>query len=106
MKQERVAKNKMEAKQKIFKLMNGLWDLEKCPVPEGNMVKDEFEEGSVCSMLYEEVYDANRRICERLGVEEDRDVELIIGNLLKIGEYQAVKMYDYGAQRNGGLSVK
>ena len=47
-------------------------------------------------MLYKEVYDANRRICERLWVEEDRDVELIIGNLLKIGEYQSMKMYDYG----------
>lgn len=85
--------------------MNGLWDLGRCSVPEGSMVKDEFGEGSVCSTLYEEVYNANRRICERLGVEEDRDLELIIGNLLKIGEYQSMKMYDYGAEdgRGGNL---
>lgn len=86
--------------------MNGIWDLEKCPVPERSMVKDEFGEGTVCSILYEEVYNANRRICEKLGVEEDKDVELIIGNLLKIGEYQSMKMYDYGAQRNRDLRVE
>ena len=45
----------MNEKQRIFKLMNGLWDLEKCSVPEGSMVKDEFEEGSVCSIRYKEV---------------------------------------------------
>ncbi|MDE6908563.1 MAG: hypothetical protein K2P21_10455 [Lachnospiraceae bacterium] len=95
----------MEEKQRIFQLMNGTWDLEKYPVPEAGMVENEFEEGSVCSILYEEVYNANRRICERLGVEEDRDVELIIGNLLKIGEYQSMRMYDYGVQKNDGLSV-
>lgn len=83
-------------KQRIFDLMNGSLDLESYPVAESELVKNEFEKGGVCERLYREVYDANRRICEKLHVEEDPDVELIIRNLLEIGEYQSMKMYDYG----------
>jgi len=85
-----------ELKKLIYDLMNGSLDLQNCPVKESDIVKNEFAEGEVCSRLYQEVYDANRRICERLGVEEDKDVELIISNLLQIGEYECMKMYDYG----------
>lgn len=89
-------KNSVEFKQRVFDLMNGSLDLERYPVPESGIVKNEFEEGEACDLLYREVYDANRRICERLGVEEDSDVEIIIRNLLEIGEHQAMRMYDYG----------
>lgn len=85
-----------QLKQRVFDLMNGSLDLEHYPVPESEIVDNEFEEGKMCGVLYREVYHANRRICERLGVEEDADVEIIIRNLLKIGEYQCMKMYDYG----------
>lgn len=83
-------------KQRIFDLMNGSLDLESYPVSESEIVKNEFEKGKICERLYREVYDANRRICEKLKVEEDSDVELIIRNLLELGEYQSMKMYDYG----------
>lgn len=76
--------------------MNGSLDLEKYPVPESKIVENEYEEGKVCGVLYREVYYANRRVCEKLGVEEDSDVEIIIRNLLEIAEYQSLKMYDYG----------
>lgn len=85
-----------EFKQRIFDLMNGSLDLEKLSVPESEIVKNEFEEGGVCARLYQEIYDAKGHICKKLGVEEDSDVELIIRNLLEIGEYQSMKMYDYG----------
>ena len=49
-----------------------------------------------CSKANENVYYANQRLCERLGKEEDEDVECIISNLLNIGEYLSLKMYDYG----------
>lgn len=85
-----------EFKQRIFDLMNGSLDLERLSVPESEIVKNEFEEGGACAVLYQEIYDAKRRICKKLGVEEDSDVELIIRNLLEIGEHQSMKMYDYG----------
>lgn len=90
-------KNSIEFKRMIYELMNGTLDLERHPVPESRIVKNEFEDGGMCSNLYKEVFEANRRICERFGLEEDKDVEIIISKLLQIGEYECMKMYDYGA---------
>lgn len=89
-------KNDEELKRLVFELMNGLLDLERHPVKESQYVKNEFSIGRFCEEAYGEVYNANRRLCERLGVEEDHDVESIITNLMDIGEYLALKMYDYG----------
>ena len=60
---------------------------------------DEFVEGKPCFELYEHVCDANKRICERLGVQEDKDVEIIINCMDDIGRILAMKMYDYGMKR-------
>lgn len=85
-----------ELKQKIYDLMNGNLDLNSFSYPESQIVENEFADGKPCSRLYEEVYSANCRLCKRLGVEEDYDVETIISNLLDIGKYECMKMYDYG----------
>ena len=62
-------------------------------------VDNAFAEGSECDRLYQEVYEANRRLCERLGREdEDPDVELILGNLLEITRRLCLEMYRYGQQ--------
>ncbi len=56
-----------------------------------------FADGMPCAELYEEVYNANRRICERLGdVDEDEDVELIVSNLLRIADIQSAEMFRCG----------
>lgn len=89
-------KHSVAFKEMIYDLMNGQIDLEKYPAQESNIVKNEFEKGMPCDVCYEQVYEANKRLCERLGVEEDKDVELIVNNLLQIAKYQAMKMYDYG----------
>lgn len=89
-------KDSMEFKERLYEIMNGYFDPAQDRFPEGEIVKDEFAEGSFCSKHYEEVYDANRRICGRLGVDEDKDVEIMISGLLEIGKYQCFKMYDYG----------
>ena len=60
------------------------------------MVENAFSPGSECDRLYTEVYNANCRICQRLGVSEDRDVETIINNLWKISQILSMKMYEYG----------
>ena len=41
--------------------------------------------GSYCSELYEEVYRGKVSLCNRLGVQEDSDIETVISNLLLIG---------------------
>lgn len=91
-------KNSQEFKNLIYDLANGSLDLEHFPVPESKYVENEYEEGKLCSRLYSEMCDAYARICVRLGKpdQEDRDVEIIIDNLLGIGKHLSMKMYDYG----------
>lgn len=85
-------------KQRIYDLMNGALILEQCTYPESKVVVNEFQDGMPCEKWYAEVYAANRRICARLGVEEDSDIEIMIDRLQKIAEYQCKKMYDYGKE--------
>lgn len=61
-------------------------------------IEDMFQSGSECDKLYEIVYQANRNICKKLGVEESREIETIITNLDEIQRIIAMKMYDYGYQ--------
>ena len=57
-----------------------------------------FDDGTICDFLYSEVYDASRRINQRLGQQEDPDVERIIRNLWKINKIVSCKMYEYGVE--------
>ena len=84
-------------KQLIYELMTGAYDLEQVQFPESRIVEDEFAEGKPCAELYGRVYEANRKLCERLGVDEDKDVETIINCMNDISRILAMKMYDYGA---------
>ena len=62
-------------------------------------VENLFEEGKKCALLYKEVYDAQRRLEKRLGVEMyDKDVETIIAALTDIQKELRFKMYLYGAK--------
>ena len=79
-----------EKKNLIYDLMNGSLVLDE--------VKDEFAKGSYCSELYEEVYQAKVSLCNRLGVQEDSDIETVISNLLLIGKHLSMKMFDYGME--------
>ena len=88
-----------EFKTIIYNLMNGHYDLDKFVCEESSVVEDEFAEGKYCEKLYSEMLTAYGRICQRLHEPsgEDRDVEIIINNLLDMGRYQSMKMFDYGA---------
>lgn len=89
--------NFFDRKRIIYELMVGDWNLIDFPVAESEIVENEYAEGKLCEQLYQEVSDAAQRLYDRLGRDEDRDVVTIIMNLLKIGEIQGLKMYDYGA---------
>lgn len=100
--------NSEEFKEKIYGLMNGDYNLEEFPMEESKFVENEFEDGKYCEVLYEQMYEAYKRLCIRLGNSdsEDSDVELIITSLLDIGKYQSLKMYDYGIlfqKKNTGM---
>ena len=65
--------------------------------PWKDSVPNLFAEGMPCAELYEEVYNANCRLCKRLGdLEEDEDVETIVANLLKIAQIQSIAMFRCG----------
>ena len=58
-----------------------------------------FDDGYVCLELYGKALDAYRRLCDRLGVEdEDDDVEEIFSAFLEIDREIAYRMYRYGAE--------
>ena len=87
-----------EKKNLIFDLMNGRLVLDEVKDLWKDLVVDEFAKGSYCSELYEEVYQAKVSLCNRLGVQEDSDIETVISNLLLIGKHLSMKMFDYGME--------
>ena len=88
-----------EFKTMIYDLMNGHYDPDKFDCEESSVVENEFAEGGYCEKLYSDMLAAYGRICQRLHEQsgEDRDVEIIINNLLDMGRYQSMKMFNYGA---------
>ncbi len=90
--------NNTDFREHIYNLVCGNFNLKDFYIPESNIVKNEFEEGSPCSEGYRRMLDAYARVCKRLGSPEweDEDVEVIINELLDISRLVALKMFDYG----------
>lgn len=76
----------------VYDAMMG-WSCEK---PSNLEVESAFGKGKPCEELYAQIYDANRRICDRFGVEEDPDVETIINAFFEMTERLCCQMYFYG----------
>ena len=83
-------------KELIYDKMNGFVTEETLSLPEGTVIDNEFAEGKECSLLYEGVYQAGRNLCERLGEDEDSDVETILNGMERIARLLSMKMYEYG----------
>ncbi len=66
--------------------------------PDDPEIENLFAIGRECEHLYNQVYNANLHLCQRLGVLEDADVETIINALLRICETTGKRMYLYGAE--------
>lgn len=84
--------------------MSGLYDTDQFAGKEARFIESEFEDGKYCQEKYQEVYDASRRLCERLGVDADDDIEKIIASLLDMQRYLCCKMYDYGCMFGAAAS--
>lgn len=85
-----------EFKRLVYDLMNGSINLKDYPFKESEFVENEFADGKLCQKAYEDLFNASMRLCLRLGVDEDRDVEMIISSFFTITEHLCMKMYDYG----------
>ena len=83
-------------KEQIYDMMNGFLVEGALSMPEGIVIEDEFAEGKECCLLYEGVYKAGRNLCERLGEDEDSDVETILNGMERIARLLSMKMYEYG----------
>lgn len=59
-------------------------------------IKDEFEVGTPCGKWYNQIYELKNKLAERLGEEEDKDIEQILDMYTKICEHMAYKMFEYG----------
>ncbi|MDD6023653.1 MAG: hypothetical protein PUC06_05365 [Oscillospiraceae bacterium] len=82
----------------IYELMIGMRCVEQFPFRLRRIIRDEFSDRSIGSTLYEDVYNANLRICERLGVEEDADIDILIDSMLQIAKHLSMQMFEYGKQ--------
>ena len=91
-------------KELIYDKMNGFLTDVMPSLPEGAVIEDEFAEGKECCLLYEGVYKAERNLCERLGEDEDSDVETILNSMERITRLVSMKMYEYG-RREAGVAI-
>ena len=87
----------MKLVEKIYEAVLGAYVDEADYVIQNVRIQNEFAEGKTCGEVYKRVYEANRRLCERLGVDEDPDVEMIIDGMLDITRVVAQRMFQYVA---------
>lgn len=88
-------KDSQEFKTMIYELMNGFITEEAAAESEVLGVHNEFQKGKMfeCS---ERLYRAKDRIYDKLGVDDDPDIEIMLECFEKITEGLCYKMYDYG----------
>lgn len=68
---------------------------EACRIPE---VEDAFAGGKLCEVWYSEVLEAYQRICDKLGVSDEADAQIIMRSLMDISKELCYRMYQYGAR--------
>ena len=66
------------------------------PVPG---VENAFAPGQPCEKLYQQIYDAKCRLCDRLGEEENEDLEAILDSFFEINRQMCLRMYRLGCLR-------
>ncbi len=91
-------------KEQIYDMMNGFLVEGALSMPEGTVIEDEFVKGKECCLLYEGVYQAKQNLCERLGEDEDRDVEAILSGMERIARLLSLKMYEYGRREERAVT--
>lgn len=88
-------KNSREFKTKVYELMNGFLTEDEVAKNKELGVENEFQKGELCEFS-EKLYQAKDSIYDKLGVDDDPDVEKMLENFEKITEELCYKMFDYG----------
>lgn len=76
------------------------------PVKESQFVENEFCEGKICDTAYTEICAARQKLCDRIGVDEDTDIETIIDNYELICYHLCMKMFEYGSRFSEDKRIK
>lgn len=80
----------------IYNFINGFYDENVVAPPDNMCLEDAFADGTECNKLLEKMYQAKLRLCEKIGVNEDVDVEIIFDSMEEIMKIISLKMYYYG----------
>ena len=75
-----------------------LWEKVMGECADNGGIENLFEEGKPCQELWEEIYRAERIICEKMGTEECRELDTIFQCWNEICMHVALRMYEYGAE--------
>ncbi len=59
-------------------------------------VENAFAPGSPCFDAYEAIWDARLRLYDRLGQEDDEDIQIIVDSFYDVQEELCRKMFQYG----------
>lgn len=86
-------------KEQIYNQMIGAYSEDSIPEIIRGIVLDEFKANQPCAQAYERVYQAKQNLNERLGTDEDPDIECIINSMFDICKQLSMKMYDYSKTR-------
>lgn len=62
-------------------------------------VQNAFAPGQPCAKLYRQIYEAKCRLCDRLGEEENEDLESILDCFFEINRQMCLRMYRLGRLR-------
>lgn len=85
-------------KEMIYDILNGYYESDDTIAYEGMDTENEFQEDRECAVLYEKVYQARLRLSQKLGRDEDPDVEAVVNGMNDIGRILAYRMYEYGSR--------
>ena len=61
-------------------------------------VQNAFAPGQPCEKLYQQIYEAKCRLCDRLQEDEDPDLECIIDRFFAINREMCLRMYRLGGE--------
>ena len=67
-------------------------------------VQNAFAPGQPCAELYRQIYEAKCRLCDRLGEEENDDLESILDCFFEINRQMCLRMYRLGRLLHGDHS--
>lgn len=90
--------------QMIYELLNGFIDLERVSLPIDFPIEQIIDTEKNSEHILVNIYEAKKHLCEKLGSEEDLDLEQIMDGMNELCKIIAYEMYHLGKQQ--GMKYK